>query len=1140
MIEKLIRYFSERHLLANLIVVGVFVGAVLVWQFIYKESMPNVNFGRVSITVSYPGASPTEVEYFIAKPIENALKGMAGIREITSRCDSGSCRVSLDIDPDIPGYETLVSDIRSEVLNIRFPEEVTSSPRIREFKPSEFAVMNVGLMITNVRLLDEAGRKELQKYADSFVDLLEALPEVSEAAVSGYLNARIVVRINPRRMEYYQLSFDQVVQALKSANLRTPVGSLDTENQEKVTIDAELVRVEDLRNLPIQTSFSSRSVVTLQDVADVGVEYEERTSLQKFDGSEGVQVEITKSGSHDVIEASDAIRKFLKDYDTRYLSGTALRTKILRDDSLETRNRLSIIASNGIIGFILVILVLVIFLTLDSAFWVAAGIPVSFGFALILAPLFGLTVNSMTLAGVIIVMGMIVDDAIVVSENVERLRSQGMGFREAVVKGASAMFLPILASILTTCVAFVALYFFGGRFGKFAQVIPMVIFLILGGRFLDALLIMPGHLTIKLPRWVLLVFSLGTLPLVERWIEKRQARAAHSERKTPSKKTSPAALAACESRHWFDRVECFYERILNRVLKRRWIVLGIFVALLALSLGLFAGRMKFVLFPTSETTRVFISGSAPAGTPLRRTALAVEPLEDILREYLGRELVSYTTSIGVSRMGSSRNENNFNIMLELVTADKRKKSTDQMIREWESRFRQGVTNLSRLTFLKRRFGQSSGTPIEIRVSANSDEIRDRIITELSNIMETDARLTNVEVERQETKTEYRIRLKREDMKKLGVSADSVSYTLKSTLQGITAYTFTQDEKEIDVIVRASDGVNRDIRNLLDLPVRNNQGYLIRLRQISAVDAVATKDSIQRIQYRRVANLYSDLAGSTRERQPDIRPDRPVRPGANQNREQSGPRRPAGPPASPAPQAGPAEALTVIPELTNRRQPKNATPLEIADFYETSVFPVLLQKFPQAFLAFAGEVKDTRESQSDMVTGLILVLVMIYGILAILFNSLSRPFLIMCVIPFGIIGVVLAFWLHGKFQIGFFTGIGIIGLAGVVVNDSIIMVDKLDREFKKLKPKDNFPAHVAAIAKTRLRAIILTTVTTVAGLLPTAYGIGGYDDFVSDMMLAMSWGLAFATFITLFLLPSLYAILLDFRRKREKIRTEEHP
>jgi len=413
------------------------------------------------------------------------------------------------------------------------------------------------------------------------------------------------------------------------------------------------------------------------------------------------------------------------------------------------------------------------------------------------------------------------------------------------------------------------------------------------------------------------------------------------------------------------------------------------------------------------------------------------------------------------------------MIVEILPKEKRKKSADQLIKEWEGHFAE-IKDLKNIIAAKSRWGHASGSPIELIIQENDDQIRNMIAEQLTRSMEQRPALENIEIERPLENSEYKISINREKIKRLSIAPSDVSSTLRAALEGTIIYELLQGDEEIDVRFTIVDEAKADIEKILDIPIENTGDYLVPLRAIVDVKKTITPNSIERKDFKRITTIFADI-----------------------------------------------------------KRASGLTPIEIAEDLENNEFPKILSKYPTVLLNFEGEVKDTREAKGDFINSIIMAVLLIYIILVLLLNSLIRPVIIMLAIPFGIVGIVLAFWLHGKVLFGFFAAIGAIGLAGVVVNDAIIMVVKLEKDYDNAREKETSSRQISSIAKTRLRAVMLTTLTTVAGLLPTAYGFTGYDAMLAEMMFALCWGLIFGTTITLLLVPCLYSMVKETQLKLVK-------
>ncbi|MFA5259814.1 MAG: efflux RND transporter permease subunit [Candidatus Omnitrophota bacterium] len=1040
MLDKFIEYFIKRHLLTNLIFITVIVSGILSWHHIKKEEMPDVTFDRVSISASYPGATAEEVEHFVTKPIEDEIQGIDGVYRVTSNASEGATSITVEIEKDYPNKDEVITEIRNAVLDVDLPDDVRDDPSVRVFKTSKMAIMDIALYDTRTHLLDTGSRRQLQEYAHALENQILNLPQINSFNRSGYMQEEIQIKVDPAKLIEYEIPLSQVMDEVRDNHVRQPAGNVETKNEPKVTLSAQLDTIEKLNELIIQAGFEGKAI-PLKEIARVSPGFDTPKEIIKVNGHEAVILNVVKNTSYGILNSINAVLQEIENFKGQYLQSGSIEITVMDDESTDLRNRLSIISINGTIGFLLILFSLFLFLDKKSGFWVAMGIPFTICFTLLAGFLMGYSINNITLAAVIIVMGMVVDDAIVVTENIARLRSRGMSLRNAAIQGTASVFLPVLASILTTCIAFVPLFFFTGRFGRINRFIPPIIFLMLGSSLLEALIILPGHMHFEMP------------PFNNYFRKKR-----HTVAETRA--------------HWFEKVEDTYGRTLDKILQFKTAVISIFVLLLGVSWFIMTHTMKFVMFPDEETREVTFIGETPESFDRYDTAELTRKVEDIINPYIGAEVIGLRTGIARNRRGKAVEENKFRTTIEIVPKEKRGKSADQLIALWKKDIEK-IEDLKELTVQKSRWGQSSGSAIEIIVQENNDNLREQAAGRLAEIMKSHPALTNVEIDRPIHIPEYKIDLKREKVKRLAISPVDISNAFRGALEGKILYELPKGDEEIDVRLTIVDEAKQDINDILKVPVENRNDYLVPLGDLVNVEETTTPIAITRWDRKRTTTVYSD-----------------INPGAGM------------------------------------------TPLEIAEDIEKNVFAKVTASQPTTSLSFIGEVQDTRESQGDLRNGIILVLFLIFAVLAILFNSLTRPLIIMLAIPFGLVGIVLAFWLHGKVLFGFFAAIGALGLAGVVINDSIIMLSKLDKEFETIQYTNSSEAdaHIARISQTRLRAVLLTTLTTVAGLFPTAYGIAGYDAMLADMMLALAWGLCFGTFITLLLIPCIYSFILQAKLK----------
>ncbi|MCI5073323.1 efflux RND transporter permease subunit [bacterium] len=1028
--HNLIHYFLKRPALVNAMMLAVLFGSVLAWQKIGKEEMPEFAFNSLRITVTYPGASADDIELFITKPIEEKLKGVSALEEVNASSSYAVSSIRVYFDANIPDLREKVQEVKDAVETVEFPREARD-PVYRQFKSSEKAIIDIGIYLKDVEILSVKDRQKLQAYVLSFKNRLLSLAQVSGVDSSGYLRPEIQIKIDPKKLQRYEISLEQVRQQILNQHVRYPIGSLMDKKETEINLDAQLMDIDSLSNAVINVGFEGQRL-KLKDIAHVEEQFEKSNSVHKVQGKEGIILNVQKTTTSDILSAQKAIDTFVKQY-IKNNPNLPVDFVFIDDESYDVKNRIDLISTNGLIGFILIVFFLFIFLDLRSGIWVAMGIPFSLGFTLIAALVLGFTINNMTLASIIIVLGIVVDDAIIVAENI--VRHKGKNYKDGtVVSSTLQVASPVLASVLTTCAAFLPLYFFQGRFGMFVKYIPTIIILMLTASLIESFFILPGHIAHK--------SKLGSV----------------------LKKLKPA-----KAKHWrqifLKRIESSYTKILYTALKFRFLLLLVFLGLLFLSGYIFKQHLRYVMFPREESKDFRVK--VVASEPLKRMQMAkhVTQVEKIFLDEPDNGVTSVRTYIGQSWRGGEVRENEATVIVEIVPPSERNVSLNAMIDQWQQQTDK-LKGFKEIRFMKSRFGFDSGSPIALEIQENNDELREKVAQELKKAMQELPAIENVEIEEPLQKDRYQLLLNKKRIDRLGIAYQDIASTLRTYVEGDILYTLNNGDEEVDVRLTGQDKSKDDIKKISRLTVANRENYLVPIASILDFKAEKKPSSIERVNYKRASKIYADIKAQS-----------------------------------------------------------TVTPLEIARQIETKLIPKVLNNNPSTNIVFRGEVEESRESQADFLISVLMALTLIYLLLIWLFDSFLTPIVIAMIIPFGIVGTTLAFYLHGYAQYGFFAIVGTLGMMGVVINDAIVLIDKL-KQAKIAKQKKLL--NIAIISSSRLRAIVMTTITTVAGLFPTAYGLGGYDSMLAEMMLAMGWGLLFGMLITLFLVPCLYSYYQDFR------------
>ncbi len=1044
--EKVIKFFATNTLFSNIIFVSVFILGAFSWINIGKEEMPSFESDWVRLTAIYPGASSEDVESLVTRPLEDELKGLQGIKEVNSTSSPGVSSIGITLRSDYPDKKEVVQNIKDVILRVKLPVDV-ERPSIRQFKSSEKAIIDIGVYIQGTKILTDFERERLQVQVNSLENQLVNLKEISSVSKGGYLPPVIKIKINPSKLRRYQISLNQVYEKLRSSHFRIPLGQIKNKDESRVIVVQELDNKESLENVVIRRNFQGK-MVTLKDLATIRETYRERRSVRKIQGHEAVTFSVRKSLSSDILKARKKVFEIVEVFRARNKEGP-IKIKLMDDESYDVTNRLGLISSNGLLGFLFILLFLFLALDFKTGFWVACGIPFSLAVSITLAHLIGYTVNNVTLAAVIILMGVVVDDAIIVAENIERKIESGEEPLQASILGAKEVFRPILASILTTCVAFIPLFYFQGFFGKLVSYIPLVIVFMLFGSLIESYFVLPNHLIYK-----------------SRFLEKVLGKIKFKRKREKNQEMIKKSK--------FQKWEINYKNFLEKCLNYKSLLLLFFIGILSSSIYLYKTKLRFVMFPREEAKEIYVRATAKENLNRLEMASFINELENIFLKDKTNSVVAVRSRVGVSRRGGQAQENSVFMRVELLPLGERKFKLRGLIKKWE-KMAKGLQGYKKVKFIKHRWGRSSGSPIEIRIQENNDKKRKQLADLLKKEMEKRKDIGNVELERPLLKKEFIFKINQKEMTRLKVNPSQLTNVLRSFVGGSNLFDLTKEEETVEVKMLIEEGFNKDIENIYKVKVSNAQGSLISLKRILEIEERKKPLSIGRVNFKRTTTLYADIKKGVK-----------------------------------------------------------VTPLEIAEDVEKKIFPSLGSQFPASLLSFVGEVEDSRDSKNDFKISILLVALMTYFILVILFNSLALPLVIVSIIPFGMAGIIFVLLIHKMSMYGFFSIIGTLGMMGVVINDAIVMISKIETLVRK--EGEATLGIICEGASTRLRAVVITTVTTVVAILPTAYGFFGYDSMLAEMMLTMGWGLFFSTLITLFLVPCLYTIYSRFRSLVNRLMT----
>jgi len=1014
--QAMLQYFASRHMLANVFTLMVILLGLGTLTFIQRDNFPSVDLAEMVITTRYPGASPQDVELNVTNKIEEELKEVDGLKRYTSFSMENISIIYVKIDLDASDLDKVKTDVRDAVSRTSdLPVEVDEQPVVREITTATaIPIIEVGLVgdIPYPQLREIAGRAEKQ---------LEDIAGVSRLSRFGYRDREIHIEMLQDAMEKWQIPGAQIVSAIANRNIRASGGSFESYTSEKniVTL-AQFETPLEVEDVIVDVT-EDGTQVRISDLAVVKDTFEPEKVRSRMNGQSAISFVVYKKDGADIIRTVDRIKAFIEKNQHRLPEG--VRIEYSNDISQNVDNRFNVVLSNGALGLALVLITLAFFLDLRSAFWVAMGIPVALLGTIFLLPVFGAYLDSIALGAMILVIGIIVDDGIVVAENIWRYREQGLAPLDAAVEGASAVFKPVVTTLATTGLAFAPMFFMTGTLGDFIYVIPLVVVLALIVSFAELTVALPAHLI-----W-------GA-----RKIDRR-----HEPRRLD-----------------IESIKASFGSFLDHMLRWRYAVIIASAMMLASSFWYAARHMDFVLFPTQSANTVFVLVELPVGSSLDHTSNIMRKLETLVEELPDGEVESYTTRIGgLGGFFQGENEHWAFIGMYLTPFATRERNADEIVEELRTRAN-AIDEIERASFVIDGGGPPVGRPITIRVVGSNDELRPRLADFIVSRLESIDGIKDIDRDDKIGKEQITIDIDYIRLADSALTVADIARNVRLAFDGEVVTSVRYGDDDVDFRVLFEESARTSLDTLADLIVPNARGEFIRLEEVAEFSLEAGPSNVYHYNNERAITVTAD----------------------------------------------------VVKELTT---PLNASS-EALDGIDLDT------DWPGMRIVIGGEAEESAESMASLVVAFIAAAVGIYLLLLLLFDSMTQPIMVMIAIPFGLIGVIVAFTLHGT-AFGFLAMLGVVGLTGIVVNDSLILVNLINR-LGKTHPEISVRQRILSASETRLRPIVLTSITTVAGLLPMAYGLGGSDPFSAPMALAMGYGILFATPITLILIPCLFAALDD--------------
>jgi multidrug efflux pump subunit AcrB len=1040
-----ISWFAGNSVAANLLMVIILAAGIVGLPSIKQQTFPDIDVNLIQIGVPYLGASPSEVEEGVCIRLEEELQGVDGIEQMTSSSVEGACGVTLEV---VTGYpvDRALAEIKNAVDSIStFPAE-TEKPIV-----NHLAVRRNTLQIA---LSGDASERALRIYGEKIREGILSLPEVTQVDLSSVRAYEMSIEVSESSLRRYGLTFDEVARAIRRSSLDLPGGAIKTSSGEiLLRAKGQAYSGEDYENIVVRNE-GDGTRLKLGDIATVVDGFEDNKRSATFGGEPAVMIGVYRVGDQKVLKLTRSVKEKLVEL-RAYLPET-LSLTVWRDDSTYLKDRLSILLKNAYGGFALVFVLLALFLRLRLALWVALGVPVSVMGALSVFPVFGFSIDVLTLFAFIMVLGLLVDDAIVVGENIYTHQEMGKDPLQSAILGAQEVSVPVIFGVLTTVVAFLPMISAPGSMGQFFGMIGLVVVIALFFSVVESQLVLPAHLG--------------------HHAGKNIVNAEAPENQTQWKKLQSTLSGSLGrlARHG-------YLPALRKALEWRYVTLAIAVSLLMIALAAVGtGRLRWTFFPPVEGDYISAMVTMPLGTPFEQTAKAVKILEESFRDVsagldaqFGKEgsTAKHVMAMVGGRIGASRGDpseiansggssNVGEVSVELVGGAERRITPKEVVSLWRSRT-PGILEADEVLFVSDYF--SFGDPVNIRLNASNVEQLELAAEQLKQKLAEYPGVFDVSDSFQGGKAEIRLAIL-PSAEALGLSLEDLARQVRQAFYGEQAQRIQRERDDIRVMVRYPEAERGSLGDLENLRIRTPDGGEVPFYAVATASMARGYATIKRVDRERTINVTADVDESR----------------------------------------GNAE--------------------EIFSDIRANVLPEMAVQYPDVSHVMEGEQRRQGEIFESLGRTYMLAMILIYTLLAVPLRSYGQPLIIMAVIPFGLVGAIGGHILMGL-NLSMMSTFGTVALSGVVVNSSLVLVHSVNR---RRKNGCSVQQAVCEAGTARFRPIVLTSLTTFAGLGPLLFEKSMGAQFVIPMGVSLAFGVVFATLISLFLVPSGYLILEDLK------------
>lgn len=1039
-------WMAKNPVAANLLMIFLLLGGFMMSGQIKQEVFPEIDLDVVNVTVPYPGASPEEVEQGVILSIEEAVRGIDGVKRIKSTAAESAGVVSVELLLGT-NVDQANADIKAAVDRIQsFPEDA-ERPVVSLVKPRREVISLI--------LHGDTDESTLFNLAERVRDELLAHPGITQVDVLGTRSPEISVEIPQERLRAHGLTLQSVAQRIRLASVELPGGGIKTPGGEVLLrTDERRDRGREFENIELIRQPDGAAVL-LSDVAEVKDGFADTDVGAYFEGERAVRITVYRVGDQTPITVADAVREYMADNAQNLPPG--IEFDVWQDWSEIYRDRIGLLLKNAFIGLILVFAGLGLFLRVRLAFWVTMGIPISFLGSMLLMPAMDVSINMISLFAFIVTLGMVVDDAIVVGENIFARRQDGMSYIDAAVAGVKEVGTPVIFAIMTTIAAFTPMFFVPGTMGKFFRVIPAIVVSVLLISLVESLIVLPAHLGHKhtgiFSRLCLRLLGIDPMEIMFDAIDKQQAKV---------------------SRGLERFIERVYQPLIRVSLNWRYATVGLCIAAFVATIGLVAGgRVDFSFFPKIDGDVVNAKARLAVGAPLEDSQRIAQLLEDRLDEVLaphgGDAIVrGQLTQIGLGFRDGGPDQTNgetgshvVDVSVFLIPTDGRDINASALADKWREAVGD-VPGLDSLTF-KYAIGPGSGVPINVQLSHRDTRILERASKDVAAGFKNYAGVKDIEDGYQDGKRQLSFKLTPEG-RSAGLTEADLGRQLRGAFFGVEAVRQQRGRHEIRTYVRLPRQDRRTANMLDEMVLLTPQGAEIPLSRAAVLDPSISPTSIRREDSKRVVSVTAD----------------------------------------------------VVPGVANAN-------VVLAQFREKEL-PAIMAKYPGLSWSLEGDQREQSETVGALSVGLVMAMLAIFALLAIPFRSYTQPLIIMSAIPFGLVGAIWGHIFLGL-ELSLMSFMGIVALAGIVVNDSLVLIVAVNQ---LRKDGHTLLDAVRLGSMSRFRPIMLTSLTTFLGLAPMVLETSVQARFLVPMAVSLAFGVVFATVIILFLVPCLYVALEDIK------------